>query len=61
MNKIKSATTRVKNFVVRHKVAFAVTATAAAGLWLNRSALSDHDKFLEEKGLLEEFYSPKED
>jgi hypothetical protein len=60
MDKIKSATGRVKNFVTRHKVGVAIISTAGICLTLNRVALRDHDEFLAQKGLLDEFYSPEE-
>lgn len=49
---------KFRNFVERHKVAIAVTGTAASCLYLNRVALKQHDDFLKEKGLYEEFYNP---
>jgi hypothetical protein len=52
--------TRFTNFVSRHKVAIAVTATASACLAIHRVSLRQHDEFLKEKGLLEEFYTPEE-
>lgn len=60
MDKIKSAASGVKNFISRHRVGVAVVTTAGACLWLNRVALRDHDAFLAEKGLLDEFYLPEE-
>lgn len=58
MDKIKNAAASTKKFVEDHKVAIAVTLTAAICLKLNRVALKDHDNFLEEHGLLEKFYTP---
>lgn len=49
-----------KNFVVKHKTAIAVTTTAAACLVLNHMALKQHNEFLKEKGLYDEFYTPEE-
>ena len=60
MDKIKKIPARVKKFVKDHKVAVAVISTAAVCLKINRVALRDHDNFLAEKGLLDEFYSPEE-
>ena len=51
----------VKKFVAKHKVALAVTGTAATCLTLNRLALKQHDDFLREKGLYEEFYLAEEE
>ena len=56
-NKLKSA----KEFVLRHRVAIAVTGTAATGLYLNQLAMKQHNEFLKEKGLYEEFYTPEEE
>lgn len=58
--KIKQIYTRPRNFVRRHKVGLAVTATALACFALNQAALKQHNEFLAEKGLLDEFYSPEE-
>lgn len=51
--------TPVRNFVNRHKVAISVTATAATCLVLNRIALRQHDEFLKEHDLYDEFYFPE--
>lgn len=60
----KSTTTSVKSFVARHKVALSITGTAVvtttACLMLNRAALRQHDSFLEEKGLYDEYYTPED-
>lgn len=50
---------QAKEFVRRHRVIIAVTSTMACCLWLNRIALRQHDSFLAEKGLLDEFYTPE--
>lgn len=55
---LKKKTTSTVNFVKKHRVALAVTGTATACLLLHKSALRDHDEFLAEKGLLDEFYAP---
>lgn len=52
--------TPVRDFVERHKVAIAVTATATACLVLNRIALRQHDEFLRDHDLYDEFYTPEE-
>lgn len=61
MNTLKNKAIATKNFVAKHRVAIAVTGTAAACLYLNRRAMSQHDEFLKEKGLYEEFYTPEEE
>lgn len=53
MTKIATA----KKFVARHRVAIAVTVTAASCLYLNRLALRDHDTFLKEMDLYDAYYS----
>lgn len=60
MNNIKTAATRTKKFVSKHRVSIAVVSTATACLALNRYALKEHDAFLKEKGLYEEFYTPED-
>lgn len=60
MDKIKNVPIKVKNFVVRHKVGVAIAGTAVAGLVWTRLAVRQHDEFLAEKGLLDEFYSPED-
>lgn len=60
-NVIEIKKTPVRDFVNRHKVAIAVTATAATCLVLNRIALKQHDEFLKEHDLYDEFYTPNDD
>jgi len=57
MNPTKLALLRAKMFVQRHRVAFAIGGTAATCLTLNRIALQQHDDFLKEKDLYDEFYN----
>jgi hypothetical protein len=52
---------RAKNFIERHKVAIAVGATAAVTLWIHRIALKQHEEFLAEHDLLDEFYTPEDE
>lgn len=59
MNNTATATP-VRNFVRKHKVAIAVTATVIVMGGINRLALKQHDEFLKEKGLYEEFYTPED-
>lgn len=51
---------KFKNFVRRHKMSIAVAGTAGTCLYLNSIAMKQHDDFLKEKGLYEEFYSPED-
>jgi len=55
MDRFTNVVTSSKNFVVRHKMAFAITGTAAVLVTLNRMALADYNAFIEEKDLTEEF------
>ena len=55
MKKFTEKVTSTKNFVVRHKTAFAVTGTAAVLITLNRVAIRDYTAFIAEKGLTEEY------
>jgi len=57
MNNIKKYVVSTKNTVVRHKTTIAVLATAAAGVALNRRTVRQYNTFLEEKGLLDEFWN----
>ena len=61
MNKLKKATASTKKFVADHKVAIAVTATAATCLWINRLALKQHNDFLKEHDLYDSFYELDEE
>lgn len=56
MNKLKKAAVDTKDFVSRHRVALAVTATAATAVVIHVKVISNVNEFLESKGLLEEFY-----
>jgi len=55
-NKIAAA----KKFIADHKVAIAITGTAASCLYLNRVALRQHDDFLKEHDLYDEFYNAED-
>ena len=48
-----------KNELKRHKVVIAVTATAAICFAINRMAIKQHNEFLKEHDLYEEFYTPE--
>lgn len=60
MNDTATATP-VRNFVRKHKVAIAVTATVLVMGGINRLALKQHDEFLKEKNLYDEFYTLEEE
>jgi len=53
--------TRVKNFVERHKVSITMVATSTVWYAINRAALSQHDEFLKEHDLYDEFYTVQDD
>lgn len=57
MDKIKKATKRIGKFVEDHKVGIAVVSTIIVMGKLNKIALRDHDNFLRDKGLYDEFYT----
>jgi hypothetical protein len=48
-----------KNFVARHKTAVAVVATATVAYVIHSKALDQHNEFLKEHGLFEQFYTPE--
>jgi len=50
-----------KKFVARHRVAIAVTATTIVLTAVHVKIVANTNEFLEEKGLLEEFYALDED
>jgi hypothetical protein len=56
---MKNKLIATKNFVARHKVAIAVVGTAGTCIYLNRMALAQHDEFLREHGLYDQFYTPE--
>lgn len=60
MNRIKKTLSSTKTYVYDHRVALSVMATAASCLYLNHLALRDHDAFLKEKGLFDEFYNAED-
>jgi hypothetical protein len=59
MNNVKKTVVSTKNFVVRHKTAVAVATTVLVLQACNRKALNQHDEFLKEHGLFNEFYTPE--
>lgn len=50
-----SRSQKIRAFVQRNKVLLAVTATTAVGIVVNKIALREHEEFLKEKGLYDEF------
>jgi hypothetical protein len=52
-----------KNFVVRNKtkIVTVVAATAVAVIAVQRAGLNQHNEFLREKGLFDEYYAPETD
>lgn len=58
-NTVRKTYRSVRNFIKKHRVAIAVTTTAGTCLYVNRVALKQHDDFLKEKGLYNEFYYPE--
>ena len=56
---MKNKLTSTKNFVKKHRVAIAVTGTAATCLYLNYRAMEMHNEFLKEHGLYDQFYTPE--
>lgn len=57
---MKTKLSNIKKHFVTHKTAYAVLGTATICLAINQRALREHDAFLEEKGLLQEYYAPEE-
>lgn len=58
---IKKTYLSTRNFVRNHKTAIAFCSGAALGIVLNKYAIRDHDNFLKEKGLYEEYYTPTDE
>jgi hypothetical protein len=54
---MKNKAMKPVNFVRRHKVAVAIVGTAVICIYINRQALAQHNDFLMEKGLFDEFYA----
>lgn len=52
---------RIKNFIDRNSTTIAVATTATLCLVANRIALKQHDEFLKEKGLYDEYYTPSDE
>jgi hypothetical protein len=52
---------RLRKFVKKHKVAITVIVTSVVWIKLNKVALAQHNDFLKEHGLYDEFYSPSDE
>lgn len=48
--------TPIRSFIRRHKTGLAVAATAVTGIVVTQFAVRQHDEFLKEQGLYDEFY-----
>jgi hypothetical protein len=59
----KNPVTSVKNFVVKHerKILVTTTVVSTTAAVLMRTGLAQHNAFLKEKGLYEEFYALTEE
>lgn len=55
--KLKKKFFEVKDFVDRHRTSVAVAATSVAWIIINRKALSQHDAYLKEHGLYDDYYN----
>lgn len=60
MDNVKNALSKTKNFVVQHKTAIAVAATATAAVVIIRRNQKLFNEFLDEKGLMDEYYKTPE-
>ena len=56
----KNPVVPVRNFVAKHRVAIAITATFVLTASLNRKAIQQHNDFLKEHNLFEAFYLPED-
>lgn len=54
---MKKIVVSTKRFVAKHKVAIAVTATIIVMAKLNKLALSEHESFMQEHGILDLYYN----
>lgn len=61
MNKITQKFDSTKKFVIKHKTALAVSATALAGLALHVRVVNGYNDFLDENNLREKFNAPAEE
>lgn len=58
---MKTTLTKIKKHFVAHQTQYAwtIAAVATTGVIILRLGLSEHNDFLKEKGLYEEFYLPE--
>ena len=59
---LKKTLETTKTYVAQHKTAVAMTTLTVSTIVIHRLLVREYDQFLEEKGLLDEFYgNPSED
>ena len=61
MNNLKQKARSTKQFVKQHRVGIAVVATSIFWIKAMSNVAAQHNEFLEEKGLKEEFYATNEE
>jgi len=54
---MKDKLVSVKNHVVKHRFKYGVVVGLSAGIYLNRLGLEQHNQFLKDHGLYDEFYN----
>lgn len=52
---------RIKRFVRKHKVAITVAVTSTIWTGITLAAQRSHNEFLKEKGLYDEYYTPRDE
>jgi len=57
---MKDKLTSIKNHVAKHRGKYGVAFGLSVGIALNRLALVQHNEFLKEHGLYDEFYAPED-
>lgn len=60
LSKITSTPKRVKNHIVKHRAKYASAVTAAGCYYAHKQVVEKWNDFLEEKGLLAEYYFSEE-
>lgn len=58
---VKNTLKSTKNFVLKHRVAVAVTLTSLVWLSLQRNVAKDFNQFLKDHDLFDEYYSLEDD
>lgn len=61
LDTVKQKARSTKKFVVKHKVAIAVVTTSTFWLWWMANVAEQHNDFLKEHGLYDEFYNTFEE